>query len=191
MHYASDIAPLDCLRLAADESRRVVERCGPQDLERPSPCEQWTVADLIAHLDAGNRLFAAALRGEHAEPDRPAAPGGPTTGYGAGVDELVRAFTADGALARTVHVPFGTVPGAFALHLRITELLVHGWDLATATGQIFQVPDSVAAQELVFTTGALTQLPAGRSPFGPPCEAPAGASSLDRLAALLGRTVAR
>jgi uncharacterized protein (TIGR03086 family) len=92
-------------------------------------------------------------------------------------------------MEETFTVPFGTVPGSVALHLRITELLVHGWDLAAATGQPARFPEDLAEQELAFTRGALASVPAGRSPFGPPQPAPPGATPLDQLAALLGRSV--
>ena len=84
-------------------------------------------------------------------------------------------------------MPFGTVPGAVALHLRLTEVLVHGWDLAQATGQVAAFPQDLAEQELAFTRDALGALPPGRSPFAPPTPAPDTAPALDRLAACLGR----
>ena len=81
-----------------------------------------------------------------------------------------------------------TVPAAVALHLRLTELLVHGWDLAIATGQpTVGLPEDVAEQELAFSRHQLTQLPPGRMPFAPPQPVDQDAPAIDRLAALLGR----
>jgi uncharacterized protein (TIGR03086 family) len=86
-------------------------------------------------------------------------------------------------------VPFGTVPGAVALHLRIREILVHGWDIARATTQRPMCDAAVAEQELELSEAALAQLPSDRNPFGPPTQPPIHASALDRLSALLGRNV--
>ena len=69
-------------------------------------------------------------------------------------------------------VPFGTVPGMMALHLRITEILGHGWDLARATRRPAPFDDAVVEQELQFSLQALTQLPSERTPFAAPTEAP-------------------
>ena len=83
----------------------------------------------------------------------------------------------------------GTVPGVVLLHLRITELLVHGWDLAQATAQPPLLPDDLAEQELQFTSGKLADIPAGRHPFAPPQPVPDDAPAIERLAACLGRRV--
>ena len=74
-----------------------------------------------------------------------------------------------------------------ALHLRITEALVHGWDLARATGQVPRFDEDVVRQETAFSAAALDS-PAARQRFAAPQPAPAGAGALDRLAALLGRS---
>ena len=199
---------LDSLVTALAATRRVVAGVGPDRWTLPTPCSQWTVADVTAHLVQGNRNCTAALRGTPPAPaadtgradaglpdtGRPDAgrPGGDLlAGYDAAAAELVEAFGADGALDRLVTVPFGTVPGAVALHLRITELLVHGWDVASATGQHVDVAPAVAEQELTFSERALEQLPADRSPFAPPQSAPADATALERLVALLGRRLPR
>lgn len=78
---------------------------------------------------------------------------------------------------------------AVALHLRITELLVHGWDLARATDQVVTFPEDLAGQELAFTRVALADIPPGRRPFAPPEPVADDAPAIDRLAACLGRTV--
>jgi uncharacterized protein (TIGR03086 family) len=84
----------------------------------------------------------------------------------------------------------GVVPGMVAVHLRIVEALVHGWDLARATGQPFEVPADLVAGEIAFSKQGLAMLSPDRRPFGDPQPVPDGAPAIDHLAALLGRSVA-
>jgi uncharacterized protein (TIGR03086 family) len=148
------------------------------------------VREVVQHLVAGNQLFARALAGDPSPTEVPevAAGGWPST-YDASADALLAAFSAPGVLERVVTVPFGSVPGAVALHLRLVENLVHGWDLARATGQQPQHDDAVAEAALAFTLARLGDVPAGRSPFAPPQPAPDDSPAIDRLAAALGRRV--
>ena len=163
-------SPLGPLRAAAAAMESVIEGIGPAQWSAPTPCPAWTVADLTDHVVAGNRRFASAVAGEPAL-----------------VDELYEAFAAAGALDRVVSVPFGR--GAVAVHLRVVELVVHGWDLARATDPRIVVPDDVVRAELEFTRQALPRVPADRLPFGPPQPAWEAAGALDEFVALLGRTV--
>ena len=87
--------------------------------------------------------------------------------YRESAEAVVAAFGRPGALGRTVQVPFGTVPGAVAVHLRLTEVLVHGWDLAQATGQVAAFPEDLAEQELAFTRDALGARAARAQPVRP------------------------
>lgn len=186
----------DDLSIALDSCRRVVGSVQAEQWALPTPCAGWSVEDLTAHLVLGNRMFAAILRGGPApsfssgdRADVGHLVGDRVSAYDEAAGELLAAFGAEGALERVVTVPFGTVPGSVALHLRVTELLVHGWDLARATGQTIDVPEALAQQELAFSERAVRQLPADRSPFGPPQPVGTGAPSLEHLVGLLGREV--
>ncbi len=178
------------LSVAAEVASQVIDAITDDQWSRPTPCGDWTVRDLVEHVVAGNAGFTAALS------EQPTAPG-PTaersgnlaSDYGRSVRALLDAFRQPGVLEKVVGVPFGTVPGVIALHLRITELLVHGWDLARATGQAVTFPEDLAEQELAFTRLALADIPPGRSPFGPPEPVADDAPAIDRLAACLGRRV--
>nr|MDT0524357.1 maleylpyruvate isomerase N-terminal domain-containing protein [Streptomyces sp. DSM 41633] len=48
-------------------SAQVVDRVRGSDLDRPTPCAEWTLADLLAHMTAQHRGFAAAARGHGAD----------------------------------------------------------------------------------------------------------------------------
>jgi uncharacterized protein (TIGR03086 family) len=187
----------DGLAQALDATGRLVDGVREEQWADPTPCPDWSVRDLVGHIISGNRMFAGILRG-----DLPGPPAGSAAAAGSSppvaslpdayreaADEVLTAFRRPGVMEATFAVPFGTVPGGVALHLRITELLVHGWDLARATGQPVSFPDALAEQELAFSRGALPAIPPGRTPFGPPRPAAADAPAIDQLAALLGRAV--
>ena len=181
-------SPVELLASALEEAGRLVESIGSDQWDLPTPCDAWSVRDLAEHLVTGNRTFARALRD-----DLPPAAPVEQCRYAAALresaDELLTALAAPGALQRVVVVPFGRVPGIVALHLRLVEALVHGWDLATATGQAVRFDDESAERALDFSRDKLSEVPAGRSPFGPPQPVDPHAPALDRLAGLLGRAV--
>jgi uncharacterized protein (TIGR03086 family) len=167
------------------EAERLVAGIRSDQWTAPTPCGEWTVRELINHVTGGDRLFTAALTSEERKP----ADDDPTTEFHDASADLVAAFRLPGVLAKVVTIPFGDVPGMVALHLRITEIMVHSWDLAHATNQSVTFPDDVVEQELGFTEGALAAIPPTRSPFAPPRPAAENAPALDRLAALLGRSL--
>jgi uncharacterized protein (TIGR03086 family) len=154
----------------------------------PTRCPGWSVRDLLDHLVGGNEHLAAVLRGR-------TPPGGgdhlgddPVAAYRRSGKALLAAFSAPSVWDQVVTVPAGTVPAPVTLHLRLTELLVHGWDLARATGQpTTGLPEKLAEQELAFSRVQLERLPPDRSPFAPPQPVEEGVPAIDRLAALLGR----
>ena len=184
----SPVGPL--ARLATD-FEQLITGVRPDQWGASTPCTEWTVRQLINHVARGNRLFASALRGESGPPAEPSDILGedPVAAYRAASADMVDALRQPGVMERAVTIPFGTVPAPVALHLRNTELLVHGWDLARATGQPTAFPEDLAEQELQFSRGAISQIPPGRTPFGPSQPVPEDAPAIDRLAGLLGRHV--
>jgi uncharacterized protein (TIGR03086 family) len=185
------VATVDQLDSVYATMQPLVAAIGSDQWSAPTPCGDWDVRALLAHVVGGNRVFAAALRGVPIEEARKALadPLGadPVGAYADSAAALAAAFRAPGALERPVTIPFGTVPGAVALHLRIVEALVHGWDLARATGRTVAYPDDVVEQELAFTREFLPRVPPDRHPFGPSRPVTDDAPPLDRLVALLGR----
>jgi uncharacterized protein (TIGR03086 family) len=185
--------PVDQLAHALDVAEDLVAAVRDDQWGAPTPCADWTVRDLVNHLVGGNLLFADALRGEPLPPleelrrNRDRLGDDPVAAFRVAADTLLVAFRQPGALDQVVTVPVGTVPGIGALHLRLVETLVHGWDLARATGRPPGFPEALAEQELAFSRAKLADLPAGRTPFAPSQPAPDDAPALDRLAALLGR----
>ena len=189
--------PRDALARALDLTGDLVAGVHPQQWTNGTPCTDWTVQELVNHLVGGHRLFAGLLGGapspslaeQQRMQDVDQLGEDPVTAYRGAADALLAAFDPPGVLERTVTLPIGPLPGLAALQLRITETLVHGWDLAQATDQPTRVPDELAEPALAFTRQALPGLPPGRRPFAPPQPVDASAPAIDRLVALLGRPV--
>jgi uncharacterized protein (TIGR03086 family) len=183
------------LALALDICGQLVESVRPAQWDGATPCPQWRARDLISHLIGGNIWFASSVSGTPPTLSPPRPDGWPddelAPAYRASAAALLGAFSQPGAFEKIVTVPIGKVPGIVAVHLRLTEVLVHGWDLAQATGQQPLFPEDLAEQELEFTIGKLPDVPPDRRPFGPPQPVADDAAAIDRLAACLGREIAR
>ncbi|AXB47702.1 TIGR03086 family metal-binding protein [Amycolatopsis albispora] len=184
--------PLDDLTAATARVAELIDGIRRWDAE--TPCPAWNVRDVVNHLVLGNRLFTGILRGEAAvtpealDPAKSDALGdAPADAYRKATGELRTEFRQPEIRTRIFEVPVGAVPGVAAILLRTTEELVHGWDLARATGQPPGFPEDVAERALEFSRAKLADVPPDRSPFAPPKQVPSGAPAIDRLAALLGR----
>ncbi len=183
-------APSDAreqLARALEATDALVAGVRAEEWDEPTGCPDWTVRELVDHLVGGTRHVAAVLAGEAPPAEDPGAD--PLTSYRRAGEALLAAVSEPGVFEKVVTVPAGTLPVPVALHLRLTELLVHGWDLARATGQpTTGLPADLAEQELAFSRVQLERLPPDRSPFAPPQPIDDAAPAIDRLAALLGRS---
>ena len=183
------------LEEALELAGRLVAGVKPDQWELPTPCTEWNVRQLVDHLVSGHLLFARVLRGETFEqavaaarsPDDDRLGDDAAAAYDASAREVLAAFSTPGVLERPVRVPFGTVPGAVARHLRIIECLVHGWDLATALAVPFDPPAPLVEQEIAFSGPMVRQVPPERRVFAPSRPVAEEAPPIERLAALLGR----
>ncbi|HYN30870.1 MAG TPA: TIGR03086 family metal-binding protein [Dermatophilaceae bacterium] len=191
--------PLTQLEAAAEVAQQAIEGVPAAQWSAPSTCEGWSVEDVVRHVVEGNERLAAALTQE-GDVHGGAGGGGtsaPHSGDGmpwaerhrASAGAVVAGFRRPGALERPVTVPAGTMPGRFVVSLRTVESLVHGWDVATSTGQRLRPPDDLVAHADRETRALLDRIPPDRRPFHPPTSPPPGSTPLDRLAALLGRPV--
>lgn len=176
-------ATVEQLADAVDRTARLIAGIKPDQWGNPTPCADWDVQSLVAHLINGNTLVAAVVAGV------PPTYRSLLADFEQSAATMIAAFRLPGALDREVEVPYGRVPGVIALHLRLTELLAHGWDLARATGQPVEFAEAIVEQELAYTVEALAAIPPARSPFERPSPVAAGAPALDRLAARLGRSI--
>jgi uncharacterized protein (TIGR03086 family) len=187
--------PLAGLAAALDGTRQLVHAVTDDQWQLPTPCPDWTVRQLVNHLVGGDRLCTRVLRGEPLPPMDQLGRRGhvdqlgddPAAAYDLAAAELLQALAAPGVLERAHTLPVGTLPGPAVVHLRTVETLVHGWDLARATGRAAPFADELAEQEMPFTRDLLGRLPEGRQPFAPTLPATEESPAIDRLAALLGR----
>jgi uncharacterized protein (TIGR03086 family) len=161
----------------------VAGNIGPDDLDRPTPCAEYTVRGVLEHMIGGATAFAAAYRQEPAPtPDLSDV----MAGFGPALENLFSAVTAPGALDKTIAAPMGDVPGDTFARFIVLDGLIHGWDLATATGQPYNPPDELVAEVEAFARQAVDPLRDGQT-FADAVEPAADATPIERLAAYTGR----
>ncbi|MFC3574709.1 TIGR03086 family metal-binding protein [Streptomyces yaanensis] len=187
-----DLVRLD--RIAVHESVRLVGLAEEKDWERDTPCAEWPLRRLVAHMAAQHHGFAAAARGAGAdmahwrEPEEMSDPERTYRGAAMGV---LAAFGQPGVLQRKFALPeLGVVvPGRIALGFHLVDYVAHAWDVAAALGVEPELPTDVLDAALGVALLVPTD-PAGRGPgfaFAPPLAVPPGTGSLDATLRLLGR----
>lgn len=166
------------LSRALDQTGDVLTAVHESQLSLPTPCAEWDVARLVAHVVHDPRTFLAMAQGK--EIDWSAEPPPVTSGW---ADAFRSA--ADDLIHHWHQVPDEQAPQADWL---TAEFAVHSWDLARAIGYAHPLDPEVAERGLAFMSASLTEESRGGA-FGPEVAAPEGASAYDRLAAFSGRTV--
>ncbi len=184
---------LTTMQRACESTERFVERVTPAQYGLPTPCTEWDVRALLNHLIGtlalGQALLAdvppAVNMGPGDLPDVDLVGDEPAKAYRVGVEALLAA-AADDAITRTHETPFGAMPGAVLVGFTTVDILVHGWDLAKATGQDPTLDASLAEQMLGFAHQTLSE--DARAPrIGPEVAVEAGAGATDRLVGFFGR----
>ncbi|MBV9452486.1 MAG: TIGR03086 family protein [Streptosporangiaceae bacterium] len=173
----------------------VVKATSASQLDAPTPCAEWDVRALLSHV-IGTLWLAEGLLGDQA-PRYPMAPGGlppvdlagddPVAAYAEASAAALAAASAGDALTRIHVTPLGEMPGPALAGFTTLDMLVHGWDLARATGQPADLDGRLAAHVLEFAGQALATPESRASRIAPALAVPAGAPVTDRLVAFLGR----
>jgi uncharacterized protein (TIGR03086 family) len=171
---------------------KVVAGIRPDQLGDATPCAQWDVTTLLNHVIGVAGAFSHVGEGTPINRPDPSVATFEGDGYAAAYDfassALLDAWRTPGALDTTITLPVGDVPGTVAASINFVDVLVHGWDLARATGQDVELPPHLAEPALQFSRGLVNDELRGAGAFGPEVLVPANMPASDRLVAFLGRT---
>jgi uncharacterized protein (TIGR03086 family) len=172
--------PIELFARAAGGAVTMVERVAPEQRAMPTPCSEWNVESLVAHMVGGPRYLLGALGAEN--PDDADA-------YRFAVARCVAELGVEGVLDRRCMSPAGLEWSvADACAGTAMDQLVHTWDLAVAIGAE-RTLDGEAVDAVV--ARFLPEMPEiGRAAgiVGPAVAVPADATARDRLLGAMGRT---
>jgi uncharacterized protein (TIGR03086 family) len=175
------------LKPACQQMVDVLARVTNDQLTSSSPCAEYTVADLIDHVDQVSQGFTALARGEH-DDGLVAAHGGP--GWRDSVAQHVRAlgkaWDEPAAWQGSTTVTGLELPNERWGKIALTELVVHGWDIAKATAQPFELPEHILRACFDHVAEFVPNAPVPAL-WGPPVDAGPDATLLDRIVAITGR----
>ncbi|GIF08590.1 TIGR03086 family metal-binding protein [Actinoplanes siamensis] len=149
--------PLD-LDPPVRQLRALLLGVGDRELTAPTPCPGWSVATLLDHLISLAEAFTqAARKGADASGDGPPAP--PSAGHlpphwrsrlPVLLEELATAWQEPAAWRGAARAGGVTMPARELGAVAANELVMHGWDLARATGQDFAADPRVLATLIDF-----------------------------------------
>ena len=176
--------PISALGVARSEFDRRLRAVGPGDWDRPTPCGDWTVRDLVVHVIAAARMATALLDGCSTDEAAKilaaeAAPDDAIATFAEVADAQAHAFAQDGALELVVHHPRGEFPGMVLLGFRTGDFALHAWDLARAIGADETLPEDLVNQvwsgiepmlPIIGTLGAFGEGPSGTVPEDAPLQ---------------------
>jgi len=176
---------------AVASTAEIVKSTPVGEMGEPTPCAEWDVRALLNHV-IGTLWLAEGLLAD--QPPRYAmAPGGlpprdlagddPAVAYAEASAAALAAAAGGDALTRIHVTPLGEMPGPGLAGFTTLDILVHGWDLAKATGQPTDLDGRLAAHVLDFAAQALATPDSRAGRIGPAVPAAADAPVTSRLAA--------
>jgi uncharacterized protein (TIGR03086 family) len=158
-------------------------------LGAPTPCAENTVATLLDHLvGLAEGLAASARKEATAAPQASAEHLDPEwrTILPPQLDALVAAWREPGAGEGMTTAGGLELPAAEVALVTLDELVIHGWDLARATGQPYQ-PDAADVAAIMPFLDAFGSEQGVPGLFGPAVAVPDDAPLFDRALGLSGR----
>jgi uncharacterized protein (TIGR03086 family) len=166
---------------------QVASGIASEQLVGPTPCTEYSIGELIDHVDLVAQGATALALGSappntaysHLEPDW-------RDTFIQHVQALGKAWDDPAAWDGIGNVPGSELSNTTWGKITLTELVVHGWDIATATSQSFDLPGHTLQACFDHVTAFVPNAPLPDL-WGPPVEVPADASLLDRIVAITGR----
>jgi uncharacterized protein (TIGR03086 family) len=164
------------------------------ELSAPTPCDEWTVAALLDHLMGLAYGFAQAARKRTDLPGLDGPPPQPSAQHLSRhwrsrlpvlLEDLASAWKDPAAWTGTATVGGVTMPATAAGTVGMNELIVHGWDLARATGQDYAADPRTLEVLIEFLSQGPSEGASGQ--FGPAIPAEPEDDLLDQALALAGR----
>ena len=149
-------------------------------LDAKTPCDEWDVRTLLNHILDTQHYFVAAAQGKDAAPPSPTPPSiisdQPARDFETARDQLVGLYGDPEVLKK----------GEMGIGIAFSDMLIHGWDVATATGQDATMPDGLAQAAYDTIHGKFTD-EQRKGVFKPEIEVAADADAQTRLLAYVGR----
>jgi uncharacterized protein (TIGR03086 family) len=177
---------------AVASTGKTVAGVRPNQLGDATPCALWDVHTLLNHVIGVAGAFSHVGEGTPINPPDASVETFEGDDYVAAYDfataHLVDAWQRPRVLDTTIVLPIGDVPGTVAASINFVDVLVHGWDLARATGQDAELPSHLAEPALEFSRWLVNDQLRSAGAFGPEIVVGANATPGDSLVAFLGRT---
>ena len=178
----STLPKSDPLDLYARASEWAVKKAdgAAKKLDARTPCDEWDVRTLMNHMLDTQNYFMGSARGEKVPLPSPQPPellgDDPAADFALTRKEMLSTFGQEGVIEKT----------GPSLGIAFSDQLVHGWDLAKATGQDTTMPEGLpeAAYEMIH--GRFTD-EQRKGLFKPEVAVPQNASAQDKLLAYTGR----
>jgi uncharacterized protein (TIGR03086 family) len=181
------------IKLAVAPLPEIIRAIDPAQLDNPTPCADWDVRALVNHLlfwgppqvGAGRKVLIAPPG--DSEQDADLTSGDWVTALQAHFDDLAAAWGEPEAWEGNTQLDASMeMPAAVIGGMVVGEVVVHGWDLARATGQHPQWDPELLDWLLEETNGMADQA-REMGLFGPEIQVRTSASTLDKIVALTGR----
>ncbi|NYI05471.1 TIGR03086 family metal-binding protein [Allostreptomyces psammosilenae] len=178
---------------AADQMTALIASVRPELLDAPTPCEEFTIRDLLDHVVATTQGFARigedgrVTEGVFEQPLQ-VPDDGWAEAYAKARDGLVAAWLDDARLETRYAMGWADLSGREVLAAATMDAVAHGWDLARALGRGEGLDEELGEYALAVARRMAPGDQRGEGvPFGPVLTAPDGADAYGRLAAWLGR----
>jgi uncharacterized protein (TIGR03086 family) len=174
---------------------QLVQGVRDDQLTAATPCTETSLGALLDHVNGLAQAFTAGARktvppGGSQAPSADAAQLAPDwrSQIPSRLAVLAQAWKDDQAWTGVAEVGGGKAPGETTGMFALDEVVVHGWDVAAASGQTFTVDPDLLDATYEFVRGLVAQQPRGTPGlFGPPVPVPDSKPVLDRLLGLTGR----
>ncbi|MBX7430979.1 TIGR03086 family protein [Mycobacterium sp. Y57] len=176
---------------ACARTAELLAAVGDDQLSRPTPCREMDAAALVTHLGGLASAFTAAARKEFGElTDTPPVPGASLdddwrSDYPRRLVGLAAAWLDSAAWERMTRAGGIDFPAEVGGLIALTEVVVHGWDLARAVGLPYRVDEDLLGLILPHVA-AFAENPV-EGLFDAPVVVPGDAPLLDRVVAMTGR----